>query len=416
MRKRIYIALLILLALLLVLFISHPWSSNTSNNNAAPNDNRKLYLPTGDFKAPIPIALPVQQSTDPKAITFANLSTHIADIPEVAWQKVQTLATTNKPVTIPNSIYVGPTTKIDIVGGTERIQEVLARSAQLWSGFTQMDFYSVYVYNGADVDATTAKQTSDFKEKKYDLTRAENLEGPLRALAGNCQKGDSPGKFSGPLGDCTGGDSGSYFNSNDSFAHFGQTGTSTDFYITGGGFVGHEYTHAVQAGQWIDSPFCGNPDSDEKLCSRSGMSNKGFSPCWLFEGIPNSVGVMVASATAEDYLKFRKDHLPYGHGPTTVTDYSEPSLKKYLYDQSNKTCYEDGNFYQMSYTIGALATEALVAIAGPQATMAVYSLGAEGQDFTTAFENVYGISWSEASIILSKVLAEEYSTFGPPPK
>jgi hypothetical protein len=146
------------------------------------------------------------------------------------------------------------------------------------------------------------------------------------------------------------------------------------------------------------------------------MSNKGFSPCWLMEGIPNSVGVMVASPTVDDYLKFSKNTLPYGHGPTTVTDYSEPSLKKYLYDQSNKTCYEDGNFYQMGYTIGALATEALVAIAGPQATMAVYALGGEGQDFPTAFENVYGISWSEASTILSKVLAKEYSTFGPPPK
>jgi hypothetical protein len=48
--------------------------------------------------------------------------------------------------------------------------------------------------------------------------------------------------------------------------------------------------------------------------------------------------------------------------------------------------------------------------------MALYALGAEGQDFSTAFKNVYGISWSDASTILSKVLAAEYATFGAPPK
>ena len=70
----------------------------------------------------------------------------------------------------------------------------------------------------------------------------------------------------------------------------------------------------------------------------------------------------------------------------------------------------------MSYSIGALATEALISIAGPQAIMAIYALGAEGQNFQTAFKNVYGISWSDAAVILSKVLAAEYATYGPPPK
>jgi hypothetical protein len=48
--------------------------------------------------------------------------------------------------------------------------------------------------------------------------------------------------------------------------------------------------------------------------------------------------------------------------------------------------------------------------------MALYSLGASGEDFPTAFQNVYGISWSDASTILSKVLAAEYATFGSPPQ
>lgn len=387
-----------------------PWSPSNSKSGSG------VYLPTGKFKAPIPITLPVAQSKDPSAITFANIQEHISEIPQVAWQKFQSVMTANKAVTIPNSIYVGPTTEIEIIGGTPRVQELLTKSARLWSGFSQMDFYAVYIYNGADEAVAESKFSSDFKAKKYDLKRAENLAGPLRALAGTCQKGVSPGKFTGPLGDCTGANSGSYFNSNDSFLHLGLSRQKNAPVPLSGGVVGHEYTHAVAAGQWINSPFCGNPDNGDKLCSRGAMSNKGFAPCWINEGIPNSVGVMVAMKSFDDYLEYRNKGLPYGQGPTTVTDYSQPSLKNYLFNQSNKTCYDDGPLYKMGYSIGALATEALTSIAGPQATMAVYSLGAQGQDFPTAFKNVYGISWSEASTILSKVLAAEYATFGPPPK
>ena len=123
---------------------------------------------------------------------------------------------------------------------------------------------------------------------------------------------------------------------------------------------------------------------------------------------------MSAYETFAVYQEARKN-LPYGQGPTTVTDYSQASLLNYLVNQSHSTCYSDGNLYRLGYTVGALTTEILTAIAGPQAVMAMYSLGAEGQKFETAFQNVYGISWSEASVILSKVLAAEYATFGPPP-
>jgi len=123
---------------------------------------------------------------------------------------------------------------------------------------------------------------------------------------------------------------------------------------------------------------------------------------------------MVSSNTLEDYLTFRKN-LPYGQGPTNVTDYTQTSLQNYLVNQLPSTCYQNGDLYSLGYTVGALASEALVAIAGPQAMMALFSLGAEGQDFPTAFMNVYGISWSDAARILSTVIAKEYEKFGPPP-
>ena len=358
------------------------------------------------FKAPIPINLPVIQNGP---ITFENVSDKIADIPETAWSNVQNTIASNQPVNIPTTFYIGPNTKFDVVGGQSRIQEIIDREAQLWSGFSNTSLYAIYVYNADDVRGAEEKFLSDFKLKGYDNSDEEFSANPVRALYGNCQQTDSPGNFSGKVSDCRGANSGSYIGSSDSYLQLGQTGTNEDFYVTNGGVIGAEFLHATQAAQWIGAPDCGTG------CFRSFESNFGFSPCWLFTGGANSVGPMVSAITLEDYLTFRKN-LPFSQGPTTVTDYTQTSLQDYLVNQLPSTCYQDANIFSLGYTVGAFATEALVAIAGPQAMMALFSLGAEGQDFPTAFMNVYGISWSDASVILSKVVAAQYEKFGPPPK
>jgi len=383
------------------------WNNGTKVKNSTGSNSKNTT-----FKAPMPITLPVSPIG---AITFANILDHVAEIPTASYKSIHAVMKANSPVTIPNSIYVGPTTKIDVIGGTARIKEVVGLTARLWQGFTQPSFYAMYVYNAADEPGTEKKFTEDFIAKGYDHSSPEALNGLIRALAGNCQQTISPGKFSGPLVECRGADSGSYFNSSDSALRLGQTGNSTDPMITHGIVIGHEYTHSVATSQWIGSPFCKNLNNFAPGCERSGMANIGFSPCWLFEGLPNATGFAVAEDTLAKYLKVRKQ-LPYNQGPTTITDYTAASLRNYLFNQVPAKCYQNGPLYSLGYSVGALTTEALMAIAGPQSVMAVYSLGAEGQDFPTAFKNVYGISWREASTILSKVLAAEYATFGPAPK
>ena len=125
----------------------------------------------------------------------------------------------------------------------------------------------------------------------------------------------------------------------------------------------------------------------------------------------------LTDTTYEDYLHDRSD-LAFDMGPTHATDYSQASLRNYLFTESPATCYTDqsrGGTFSLGASVGALAIEILTAISGPQSIMAVEALGARGQDFPTAFKNVYGISWSDASTILSKVLAAEYESFAPPP-
>jgi hypothetical protein len=386
--------------------VAKPTSTGKTEPTPAPSPSPSKAV----FKAKIPISLPISQNG---SITFANILDHISEIPQVAYQNVEKTVAANSPVAVETSIYVGPTTVIDVVGGTDRVKEVVARVAQLWSGFVQSPRYAIYIYNAADEPATEAKFLEDYKARNYDTSDPEFTAGPIRALAGNCQQTVMPGVFSGNVTRCGGANSGSYVNSNDSYLQLGQTGDNSRPYFAEGGIVGHEYAHAVQSAQWIGQTNCHNAAGGG--CFRSGMANNGFSPCWLFEGLPNSVGPMVASRSYAIYQSYRKD-LPYSQGPSTETDYSESSLLDYLYNQKPSTCYQNMGIYRLGYAVGAVTTEALVAIGGPQAVLAIYSLGAEGQDFPTAFKNVYGMSWDDASKILAKVLAAEYATYGPPPK
>ena len=385
-----------------------PTPTPTSSATPTPTPTKTA----APFVAPKPITLPAAQTG---TITFANVLDRIAEIPMTAWQKVADLIASNPTPAkaIANEVHVGPNTKIVIAGGLPRIQELLLRNQKLWSGFTQVSTFNLLMYNAQDEPWAEEDWKKTGAEKKY---FAGTIKAEVTRIAGNCQQTISPGVFSGPPTNCSGADSTALENSNDAILTFGlDDGNNNGPFVTSGGILGHEYTHAVQAAQWIGKPssYC-TEQTNSAACSRSWNSNWGFSPCWLFEGLPNSVGQMTAYETYALYQDARKN-IPYGQGPTIVTDYSQASLLNYLVNQSHSTCYANGNLYRLGYTVGALTVEILTAIAGPQAAMALYSLGAEGQSFETAFQNVYGISWSDASVILSKVLAAEYATFGPPP-
>jgi hypothetical protein len=364
------------------------------------------------FKAKIPIALPVVQNG---TITFANVLDHVSEIPKVAWQRAQDVISANSNTAVTkNVVLVGPNTQIDVVGGLPRIQEVLVRSEKLWSGFSQVSNFYLLMYNAQDEPWAEKIWTTTGTEKKY---FAGDIKGEIHRIAGNCQQTLSPGVFTGTPSNCRGADSSAIQNSDDAILTFGQggQGASSDPMVTSGGIVGHEYNHSVQAAQWIGHPktYC-TEQTNSPACFRSANANS-FAPCWLIEGQGNSIGWMTATETFDSYSTLIKNR-PYSQGPTTITDYSQSSIRNYLYDQVPNKCIESGPLYSLGYTVGAQAVEVLTAIAGPQSSMALYALGAEGQDFTTAFKKVYGISWSDAATILSKVLAAEYATYGAPPR
>jgi hypothetical protein len=361
------------------------------------------------FKALIPIALPVAQDEN---LNFANVLNHLSEIPTIAWQKTQDVIQKNPANDVPDDFYIGPTTQYNAVGGLEDFQNVLHRTQRMWSGFAQSPYYSVFIYNAQDEPWAEDKVKEIFAKKGYGFSSADS---PIQAIRGSCQPAIKVGSPVDPATVCGGAQSGSVLGSDDAFMIFAHQNSYLGDYS---GTVGHEYTHSVQGAQWINSPLCSG--SKKSSCFRNGFANRGFSPCWLFEGLPQATGGFAAKSNLQDFLSLRANW-PFNQGATTVTDYTSASLKTYLTNQDPKTCYNFNNpairaAYLMGYSIGALTVEALVAIDGPQAVMALFALGAEGEDFATAFQNVYGISWDDASTILSNVLAAEYATYGPPPK
>jgi hypothetical protein len=394
---------------------SKPTSSSTASPIPAASASPAPTPSKVAFKAQIPITLPIAQNG---TITFANLSSRINDLGQVAYQKTQDLLSNNSaPKTINNDVHVGPNTKIDVNGGLPRIQEILTRAEKLFSGFRQVSNFTILIYNSKDEPWAEEEWTKLATARNYFKGQ---IQGQRQTIAGNCQETLSPGVFSGKIGNCRGADSGAIQNKDDSILTFGQSdsGTSRDTYISNGGIVGHEYVHAVQAAQWIGNPkvYC-TESTNSPDCFRSHYVNNNL-PCWLNEGSANSIGPMVASDSLGDYQEYRKNNLPYGQGPTKVTDYSEASLRDFLYNQvlGDEGCISNGAVYRLGYSVGALATEMLTAIGGPESVMAIYALAAEGKKWPTAFESVYGVTWSEASSSIAKALAAEYATFGPPPK
>lgn len=358
------------------------------------------------WAAPIPITLPIPTPTEANALTFANIVDRVPDIPLVAWEKTQQVLSTNAAHAMTIDMHIGPNTRLDFPGGEMQIRDALQRTTRLWKGFGQSPYITVLAYNATD-EPWAEKTWLDVAQAR----RYVGADGAVTAIRGQCQASSAPGQFSGAITECRGSNTGSVLDSDDAVMMLGMTGTSTDLYFLSAALVSHEYTHAAQAGQWIGAPNCTNAGG---RCFRSGMSNAGFSPCWLFEGLPNSSSRLVMADSFARYQALREG-LAYGWGPTTVTDYKQPSLRDYLFNQVPATCYQNGELYKLGYSIGALTTEALIAIGGPQAVMALYALGASGSDFPTAFQKVYGLPWSEAALVLSKVVAAEYVGFGPPP-
>jgi hypothetical protein len=369
------------------------FTSSSAKNSAAEN------APTANAKAPIPISLPIAQNGP---ITFQNIVSNISAIPQQAWQSVQSVIAANPAVSIPTTIHIGPTTKTTV----DAITSILNREYRLWSGFTQPPAYYGIVFNATDVP---------WAEKDWATMASQNnflqgVDAPashfIDVLHTGCQ-------MNGGVADvCYGGNSLVFAKNHSGFSFYGvQDNTSWNPGTTNGSMsqVAHEYTHNVQFAQWNTATFA-NTNSNGATAAHAVI------PCWLQEGMANAIATPVFETTFEGYSSDRDYNVTRPINKNTpvavsLKDFSVQSLTNFLANQDPASCYRPdiSGDYQLGYSVGFATTEALVAIGGPQATLALYARVASGDSWPGAFQHVYGISWSAAAQVLGQVLAAEYA-------
>lgn len=339
------------------------------------------------FKAQMPITLPVAQTG---SITFANALNHIAEIPTVSWQRIQDIIDASPEVKVPHQLLVGPNTTTV----TKTLEEkLLTRQFKLWNGFQQTKYLTVIAYSFADMNWAATTYDKVVKERSY-----PGGQDPQAGINRAKQSCDIPSK------NCDAGNAGQVDGTNEAIEFLGVT-TSYPWDPTGNGEVGHEYTHTLTAAQFNGT-----------AAVNTNYYQQNFTPCWLNEGFSNASGIGVSAANLEQYLKVR-DYNVARHSklPSDFQGFTATGLKEVLYSQvpnhnAKNSCYGGlGPVYQLGYSIGFAATEALFAIGGPHSVLALFSRGAMGDNFSQAFKSVYGISWNEGSTILGKILAAEYA-------
>ena len=368
---------------------------SSSNDAAAPT-----ATPTAtpeEFEVVIPISLPVAQD---KGITFANAEKSFGEIPQTAWQNVQDAISANPAVEIPTTIVIGPNTDTTI----EQITSLLQMEYRLWSGFQQPPSFGGLVYNAID-EAWAEKEWPKIATK---LKLTDDPDSEISQLRAGCN-------FTNEVAtECFGGMAETFQNTPAGFAFYGVQSpywSKESLQVGPISQVTHEYTHIVQFAQWNGTEL--QPGENVK----SDSAHNGM-PCWFSEGQANAIGIPIAAKDLNSYIQGRDNSVrrrinqDSGAKPAlTDTTLTAKNITSFLYGQDIATCYKPATNgdWQLGYSVGYAATEVLVAIGGPQSTMALLSKTASGRTWPDAFREVYGVSWKEGADVLGRVLEAEYA-------
>jgi hypothetical protein len=328
---------------------------------------------------PTPVTLPVSQNG---AITFSNIVDHVGEIPKAAWQNVNTLISQNTVPTISLKVLMGPHTTY-----SPDVSGLVNSTLRLNFGFNQPKNIVAFFYTFQDIDWAKTQFATEFPNF------SRNADGYINGGCGAPDTKVCNGANASMIDDMT------------AVMDFGISANElNDPYFSSGSVVAHEFTHTVQGAQWA------NTYKTISDVPNGALGNT--APCWLIEGQANFDGIATANQSESSYVTVRNQQ-SQGHPSHTFLDYSSASLKTYLYGQIPNQCRSQGDEYSLGYSIGMLTVEALTAIAGPQAVLALTYQQAQGNDFATAFQKVYGVTWDQASTVLSQVLAAEFAKLPP---
>jgi hypothetical protein len=379
--------------------------NNTNGNSTTGDSSQKPVEPTSQsgtsvsFKAPIPINLPIEKSSEPNAITFANILNRISDIPATTFSKEEALISASTLQVIPHDIFIAPALQSTVT--VKSVSDMVDRSIKYYAGFQQGTYFAVYVYNYASLAWAKKQYDSVATTRKYSAVKYYHDRG-AKDIESACNGGD-----------CNGNNAGMISGTNEGYLNITVDNGNHPFIESGS--IAHEYGHIVQFTQWDGT----------KYDNLNELKNKTY-PGWLFMGGINQPAWTICTGTLEGYMQSRSQQ-GFNLRRSGLKNLTAQGITNYLlYSSTTESIDVNGKkisesvlppnpIFEIGNSTGGLATEVLVAIGGPQAVMALHALMASGDSMDVAFMKVYSTPWPEAAKIIGQVIAAEYAQTPPTP-
>lgn len=310
--------------------------------------------------------------------TFQDLDSHVYGIIYGAWLKATQQLKAATPTLGNVKLLVGPNTKEDDPSSATSLKLV----SQLYSQLSQVKNLYVIKYSKADLN-WAQQQWEALKPLNYDPSYFQHQCLPPAGCVGGVASITPSGDGVIALGQ------GGLYD--------GQPTVQGLNRASSGQVAAHEYTHTIQMLNSLTS---------------SSTTTYGNLPRWLLEGNAEwSATVARFNSSYEDYLTFRTMDItgqyshPYGYSSQWLTTYLNPNPLS-VSGQDNWSYWNSYPQWDL-YAIGYLANEALVDVKGPDSILNLYKDVGSGQTFQQAFQQEFGMAWSDACPILAKAISDE---------
>ena len=313
-----------------------------------------------------PTPTPTPTFIEPAAPTsFQNLAENFRGVIYWAWKRGKTQLDSNQPLTKEIVVLKGPNTllpKLNDQLGADLV-------SQLFRNFDQPKKIYTIFYSFQDI----AWAQSEFSKVSYksDGQEAQN----------NCKTVDT----------CWGGSAQIDLKGNAISMSALMNSASSNIGHENGTALAHEYFHAIQETQFLNSD-----KMNEAYCCI-----KRWIPRWYVEGQATYVQTAtIFNASYKEYLADRKSSISE---LTSDKVYTKDWFIQYL---SIPLVSSDWDKYRQwkEYDVGSLVLECLVALKGPDTSMQLVKDIGAGMTYEQSFLKNYGITWEDAIPILADTL------------
>ncbi len=308
--------------------------------------------------------------------SFSNLYENRNGIAYAAWKATADSITAGKSNVVNLKVYTGPKT----AAPKYKTPEIaIGLVSQAFSKYKTPENVHVIQYSVADIQWAEDKVKSIVDTASYnELNRNENG----RLVDSNCGKTDCYGAKQVST------------NSGIAFVLQGvPTGNNNDPLGVArwelGQLDAHEFTHAMQR------------------ATIAGLQTKDWPNGWVMEGSAELAQNLVMSYKSYDeYMKWRKldSQEFYGKNTKITTSF----MTTYLGTTGAEDC-RNNNEPCYKYNLGSRIMEIFVALKGPGVMLDLFRESAL-QGFEPAFQSIFGITWAEASPIISKTIVELFQS------